>query len=125
MIRIIEIVILACMAGFFDYMMDAIKDYQESNKFWLWNKVKETKYEFWYLGWHSLPFFEKRGWIYNPGLVWLSDAWHMAKHGMLLSWSGAVACSFGTYWYYQIVVWWLAYYIEGEIFNVGYQRLKQ
>lgn len=57
----IEILIFVCLAGFFDYMMDAIKDFKQSEKFWLWKWVqKHPAYMGWYQGWHSLPYFESR-----------------------------------------------------------------
>jgi hypothetical protein len=125
MLRLISVILFICLVGFFDSVMDMIKDFKHSNKNWLYQWCsKHPEYLSWYEGYCSIPFFKNRGYQYNPGKFWLSDAWHMAKHGMLLSVSGAVACSFGTCWYYQIVIWWLCYYLEGEIFNLGYQRLK-
>ena len=126
MINLLFILILVCLAGFFDSIMDMIKDYPYSNKNWLNNWVydKHREYQNWYIGHHSLPFFEKKGWTYNPGLVWLSDAWHMAKHFMLLSWAGALTIGFDTHWYFQLVIFWLAYFIEGELFNLFYNKVK-
>ncbi|MBE3141463.1 MAG: hypothetical protein IMZ53_12885 [Thermoplasmata archaeon] len=75
--------------------------------------------------------------MYRAGLVWLADSWHMAKHFMLLSWAGAVACvlayaialEFGLAWYYQagiqVGIWWSLYWLEGNRFNHWYQKLKQ
>lgn len=121
----IEIIILICAAGFFDSTMDAIRDFKQSDKFWLWKWVqKHPAYMGWYMGWHSLPFFESRGWVYKAGCVLLADRWHTSKHLMLLSWAGAVACAFGTHWYFQIAIWWTLYFVEGEAFNYFYQRLK-
>jgi len=125
MTRIIEILMLVCLAGFFDYIMDMVKDFNESGKNWLWKWVqRHPEYIGWYSDYKPLPFFEKRGYLYKAGNVFLANCWHQAKHLMLLSFAGAVAYAFGTYWYYQIIIWWLVYYIEGEIFNQGYQRLK-
>jgi hypothetical protein len=119
-LKITEVLILTCLAGFFDYMMDMIKDYPQSEKNWLWKLVRGTKYEPWYLGHNPLPFFK----TYRPGLIWFSDAWHMAKHFMLLSFCGAIACAFGVEWYYTLAITWIAYWLEGGIFNAGYQGLK-
>ena len=118
--RIIEVVILICLAGFFDYMMDGIKDYGKSDKFWFWRKIKGTKYEAWGTYGSQISLWGK----YNPAYPWSSDSWHMAKHFMLLSWAGAVAFSFDTTWYFQIVIWWSAYWLEGFIFSEFYDKLK-
>ena len=115
MTRIIEVVLFVCLAGFFDYMMDAIKDFKTSDKFWLKKWIdRHPKYLNWYKGGES----------YNPKYPWTSDAWHMAKHFMLLSFAGSVAISLNLVWYYQMCAWWSAYYLEGKIFDLGYQRLK-
>ena len=125
MIRIIEIAILICCAGFFDGLMDMIKDFHLSYKNWLWSWMKgHPAYTDWYQGQHSIPWMEKHGYIYNPKYLWTSDAWHSAKHFMLLSFAGAIATALNLGWYYQIGVWWIAYWIEGMIFNLVYQRLK-
>ena len=124
-IRSAAIVLLVAAAGFFDSVMDMRKDFTRSEKNWLWNWVKGTKYELWYLGEHPLPFFEKRGYKYDPGWVWLADAWHMAKHFLMICFAGAAAVALGMEWYWTILLWWLFYWLEGAAFNSGYQRLKQ
>lgn len=125
MINILEVIVLVGLAGFFDYIMDMIKDYKQSPKNWLYTKTNGTIYAGWYLNPECLPFLAKRGYNYNPGNIFLSDAWHMAKHLMMLSFAGAIACAFGTYWFLQIPIWWLVYYVEGEIFIRGYESLKE
>jgi hypothetical protein len=132
------IILFTCLAGFFDGVMDMIKDFHQSDKNWLWQWVKGTKYQSWYDGWNPLPFFD----TYRPGMIWLSDAWHMAKHCMLLCFAGALSLAITLFvsllfekkysrkleWYYQlliqIVLWWTLYWLEGEFFNLTYQRLK-
>ena len=135
--RLIGILVLICLAGLYDYMMDAIKDFKQSPKFWLKKWIdKHPEYLLWYTGFHPLPFIERKGIAYNPKYPWTSDAWHMMKHGLLLSWSGAVSIALSLYvgeiadleWYvilgFTLTVWWFIYWIEGTIFNLGYQRLK-
>ena len=125
MLRIIEVILLVILAGLFDGIMDMIKDFKHSDKNWLWNWIlNHTIYLDWYAGDHSLPFFEKRGYIYDPSWFWLSDAWHLAKHGMLLSFAGAIAIALNLSWYYQAFAWWFAYWFEGQLFNLVYRRLK-
>lgn len=118
----ILIFLLVCSAGFFDGVMDMIKDFKYSEKNWLWKWVeKHPKYKNWYDGQYPLPFFK----TYRPGIVWLSDAWHMAKHFMLLSFAGAIAINLGFEWYWNLLGMFIIYVLEGEIFNLVYQRLKQ
>ena len=127
MIRIIEVILFVCLAGFFDYMMDAIKDFKTSDKFWLKRWIdRHPKYLNWYKGGES----------YNPKYPWTSDAWHTAKHFMILSFTGIAGIAtaviaaryFDLEWYYefgiQIFSWWFYYWLQGKIFNLGYQRLK-
>lgn len=108
--------------GFFDYMMDAIKDFGQSEKFWFWRWCKNTRYEQWSIyGSHkALPFFK----TYDSGKFWLSDSWHLMKHGLLFSFAGIVSVIFPIHWYFKIFVFLFAYWLEGEIFNLFYQKLK-
>lgn len=115
MIRIVEVIFFICAAGFFDGVMDMIKDFHHSLKNWLYQWcLKYPKYLDWYEG----------GELYNPKYPWTSDAWHMAKHFMLLSFTCSVAIALHLDWYYQIFVWWFLYWTEGQLFNLVYQRLK-
>ena len=114
-------------------MMDAIKDYGKSDKFWFWRKIKGTKYELWGTYGSHVALF---GLKYNPAYPWSSDGWHTMKHGELLGFSGAIAClwawiiamTFNLKWYLeipiQLILWWALYRIEGMIFNKGYDKLK-
>ena len=133
----IEVILFICLAGFFDYMMDMRKDFADSKKNWLYIWcLKHYEYLPWYMGNRSLPFMEKRGYTYNPQYPWTSDAWHTAKHFMILSFTGIAGIAtaviaaryFDLEWYYefgiQIFSWWFYYWLQGKIFNLGYQRLK-
>ena len=124
-VQFANVAILLRCVGFFDFMMDGIKDFKHSKNFWLWRLVEGTKYEPWLSGGHSLPFFEARGYMYDAGSVLFADAWHQAKHGLLISFTGAIACAFGLEWWLQICLWWLLYWTEGEFFNFDYQPLKK
>ena len=138
MIRILEMLFFIRLAGWFDYMQDAVKDFPNSEKFWLWKWVqKHPIYLNWYSTYSPLPFFEKRGYGYNAGVPWLSNAWHLFKHGVLLSWSGLFACAFA--WAFSLmlnlalweeiilqgIVWLFTYWFEGRWFCNGYKKLKE
>jgi len=124
-IRSAAIVLLIAAAGFFDSVMDMRKDFVRSEKNWLWRMVRLTKYELWYLGEHPLPFFEGMGYTYKAGNVFLADAWHQAKHLMMLSFAGSVAVACNLNIYCTIFIWWGIYFAEGECFNFIYQHLKE
>jgi hypothetical protein len=121
---IIIVLFFVCLAGFFGSVMDSIKDFRTLEKFWLWRWVKNTRYMDWYYGGYSLPYFNDKGYKYNPGKVWLSDAWHMAKHLMILSWTGAIAFVFNLEIYYIMSIWIFLYWLEGFVFRMKYEPLK-
>jgi len=126
---IIEVVLFICLAGFFDGMMDNIKD-STANWLYVWCTKHPT-----YLGWYKygshipLPFIKK----YNPKYPWSSDGWHMMKHFMILAYTGAIACFFayaiGMYfhleWYYeigiQLISWTVFDWLESVFFNKTYR----
>ena len=135
--RIILILILNRLDGFFDGVMDMIKDFPISEKNWLYQwALKHPDYLLWLQGQRSLPFFDKRGYQYNPKYPWFSDAWHMAKHFMEICASGvgalaltwAIALYFNLAWYFEVpvclIACWLLYWSEGDGFNDVYQPLK-
>ena len=119
---IVIVIVLICLTGFFDSTMDSIKDFGQNYKFWLWKLCRGTRYETWCLyGSHvPLPFFKK----YDPGKIWASDSWHMAKHFMLLSWSGAVSILLPFGWF-NVLPFVGIYYLEGLIFRLMYEPLKE
>jgi hypothetical protein len=136
-LRIGEVLALFWCVSYFDYLRDAIADYKNSAKFWLYKWcLKHPEYLPWLDGHHSLPYFEKKGIQYDPGKVWLCDAWHMAKSFLLVSFIGVVAALavwvfvllVPLRWYFQVTIqlglWWLLYWIEGELFNEEYDKLK-
>jgi hypothetical protein len=129
---IISVFILICFAGFFDYMMDGIKDYGKSDKFWFWRKIKGTKYEAWGTYGSHISLWG----AYNPAYPWSSDGWHFFKHCLMISFAGACAVlatyaiylRTGLHWYFDVpiclVIWWSVYRIEAFIFSWGYNKLK-
>lgn len=146
MIRIFEIAFLFWSGSKFDYLRDAIADYKNSTKFWLYMWcLKHPEYLPWLQGHQPLPFWNKahkflfitiKQRAYDPGKIWLCDAWHMAKSFLLLSFIGVIAAlgawiislAFDLRWYFelpiQIILWWFLYWLEGMIFNKGYDKLK-
>ncbi len=139
-LNFIVMLALIISAGKFDAIMDAIKDISglKAEKFWLWRWViKHLEYIDWFNGSHPLPFLEKRGYKFEAGSVLYSDAWHQAKHLMLISWTGAISSPFALAvtalldlnWYWQLLIWilfwWFFYWLEGAVFNEDYDLLKE
>jgi hypothetical protein len=129
MIQVIEILIFVCLAGFFDGMMDNIKD-STTNFLYLWCLKNQC------INWYKYGSHQILPWLkckYNPAYPWSSDGWHMMKHGMILSYTGAIACLFacavtmffdlGIYYeiIIQIVSWACFDALEGIIFSKTYR----
>jgi hypothetical protein len=105
--------------------MDSIRDFPKSEKFWLWIWVqKHPKYMDWYLDFYPLPFFYNKGYNYKAGNILFANAWHQAKCLMMLSFAGTIAFAFQLEWYWTMLMWWFIYWLEGFIFRVKYEPLK-